>query len=210
MGNIKETKRSSRTWQVSHWGTQQRRPELPTRTFFLVAYIPSISGTLENTWIGHVMLPASLSKTILHDVLEGGARHGQQRKYLMDNVKEWTSLPMSELFTMASCRRKKKKKKRLDEDLCWIVAHVCPTTQSVKGLNWAEISPDMQVIYTRHTSSIEGTFSNMDAPQWHIPLPFQVNSSIQVCKHTSEFFVFNPWQHLFALNTRSDYRSSVA
>ena len=26
--------------------------------------------------------------------------------------------------------------KRLEEDLCYIVLHVPPTTQSVKGLNW--------------------------------------------------------------------------
>ena len=30
---------------------------------------------------------------------------GQQRKNWMDNVKEWTSLPMPELLTMASCQK---------------------------------------------------------------------------------------------------------
>ena len=30
--------------------------------------------------------------------------------------------------------------KGLKEDLCWIVSHVPPTTQSAKGLNWAELS----------------------------------------------------------------------
>ena len=35
--------------------------------------------------------------------LEGGWCHGWQRKCWMDNIKEWTSLPMPEVFTMASC-----------------------------------------------------------------------------------------------------------
>ena len=30
-------------------------------------------------------------------------------------------------------------RKRLEEDLCWVVPHVTPTTQSVKWLNWTEI-----------------------------------------------------------------------
>ena len=30
--------------------------------------------------------------------------------------------------------------KRLEEDLCWIVPHVPPATQSVKGLNWTELN----------------------------------------------------------------------
>ena len=29
--------------------------------------------------------------------------------------------------------------KRLEEDLCWIILHVPPTTQLVKGLNWTEL-----------------------------------------------------------------------
>ena len=39
----------------------------------------------------------------------------------MDNIKEWTSLPVPELLTRASCR------KRLEEDLCRIVHHVPPS-----------------------------------------------------------------------------------
>ena len=34
-----------------------------------------------------------------------GRRRGRQRKCWMDNVKEWTSLPMPELLTMAFCRK---------------------------------------------------------------------------------------------------------
>ena len=51
----------------------------------------------------------------------------RQGRCLMDIIKEWTSLPMPELLTRASCR------KRLEEDLCWIIPHIPRTTQSVKG-----------------------------------------------------------------------------
>ena len=49
-----------------------------------------------------------MPKTILQDILEGGRRRGRQRKW-MDNIKEWTSLPMPELLIMASCRKDWKK-----------------------------------------------------------------------------------------------------
>ena len=45
-----------------------------------------------------------LPKAVLQGTLEGGRRHGRQRKCWMDKVEEWTSLPMPELFTMASRR----------------------------------------------------------------------------------------------------------
>ena len=54
---------------------------------------------------GHVTRHDSLSKTILLDTLEGGRRRGRQRKRWMDNIKEWTYLPMPELLTKASCRK---------------------------------------------------------------------------------------------------------
>ena len=52
----------------------------------------------------------SLSKTILRGTLELEDRrhHGQQG---MDDVKEWTSIPMPELLTVAS-------RKRLEDDFC--------------------------------------------------------------------------------------------
>ncbi len=56
-------------------------------------------------WFGHVTRHNSLSKTILQGTLEGGRRRGRQRKCWMDNIKEWTSLPMPELLTRASCRK---------------------------------------------------------------------------------------------------------
>ena len=42
------------------------------------------------------------------------------------------TLSKPELLTKASC------KERLEEDHCWIVPSVPPTTQSVKELNWTE------------------------------------------------------------------------
>ena len=78
-------------------------------------------------WFGHVTRHDNLSKTILHSTLEGGRRRGRQRKCWMDNIREWTSLPVPELLTM-SCYRKH-----------WISAESSlmfpPTTQSVKRPN---------------------------------------------------------------------------
>ena len=48
---------------------------------------------------------SSLSKTILQCTLEGGWCCGWLRKCWMDNIKEWTYLPMPKLPTMASCRK---------------------------------------------------------------------------------------------------------
>ena len=53
----------------------------------------------------HVTRHDSVSKTILQGCLEGGWCHGWQRKCWMDNIKEWTSLPMPELLTRASCKK---------------------------------------------------------------------------------------------------------
>ena len=78
-------------------------------------------------WFGHIIRYNSLSKTILQGTLEGGRRLGRQRKCWKDNIKEWTSLPMPELLTRASCRKDWRR-----------ISAESPTTQSVKGLNWIE------------------------------------------------------------------------
>ena len=86
-------------------------------------------------WFGHVTRYDSLSKTFLQGTLEDGQRRGRQRKCWTVNIKEWTYLPMSELFTRVSCRKK------LEENICWIVSHVPPTTHWSLGwneLNWTE------------------------------------------------------------------------
>ena len=46
--------------------------------------------------------PRQPLQNALLDTLEVGRRRDQQRKCRMDNIKERTSLPMPELFTMAS------------------------------------------------------------------------------------------------------------
>ena len=46
-----------------------------------------------------------LSKIILQDTLEAWWRHGGRRKCWMDDIREWISLPMPELFTQTSSRK---------------------------------------------------------------------------------------------------------
>ena len=69
-------------------------------------------------WFGHITRHDSLPKTILQGTLEGGRRRGRQRKCWMNNIKEWTSLPMPELLTKASSKK----------DWKTISADVPPTT----------------------------------------------------------------------------------
>ena len=45
----------------------------------------------------------SPSKTVLQGAVERGLCRGRQRKCWMDNIKEWSSLSMPELLTVASC-----------------------------------------------------------------------------------------------------------
>ena len=61
---------------------------------------------------GHVTRHDSLCKTILQGTLEGRRRLGRQRKCWMDNIEEWTSLPMPKTAHDDLPR------KRLEEDLC--------------------------------------------------------------------------------------------
>ena len=60
-------------------------------------------------WFWHVACHSSFSKTMLRVTFEGGRRHGRQRKYWIDNIRERTSLPMPDLLTRASCRKDWKK-----------------------------------------------------------------------------------------------------
>ena len=81
----------------------------------------------------------NLSKTILQGALEGGRRRGRQRKCWMDNVRQWTSLPMPELLTRAFYRKHWKR-----VNLCWTVPHVLPPprlpNRSKAVLNWTELN----------------------------------------------------------------------
>ena len=60
-------------------------------------------------WFRHVTHHDSLSQTILQGILVGGRRRCRQSKCCLDNIKEWTSLPMPELLTRASCRKDRKR-----------------------------------------------------------------------------------------------------
>ena len=70
-------------------------------------------------WFRHV---TGLPETILQGTFEGGRHRDWQRKCGMDNIKEWTSLLMPELFTRASCRKQTNKQtgsgSRLNCPLC--------------------------------------------------------------------------------------------
>ena len=57
-------------------------------------------------WFRHVARRDCVSKNRPWGHLEkvGDRYHDQQRKCCMDNIKKWTSLPMPELLTKASCR----------------------------------------------------------------------------------------------------------
>ena len=52
---------------------------------------------------------AASPKPSFRGTLEGGRRRGRQRKCWMDNIKEWTSLPMPKLLAIASCRKERRR-----------------------------------------------------------------------------------------------------
>ena len=83
----------------------------------------------KRAWFKRVTRHLSLSTTILQGTLVGGRRRGRQRKCWVDSIKEWTSLPVPELLTRASCR---KDWERISAESSLMVP---ATTQSVKGLN---------------------------------------------------------------------------
>ena len=54
---------------------------------------------------GSGMTRTTIAKTIFQGTLQGGRRHGRQRKRRMDNVKELMSLPIPDLLTTAFRRK---------------------------------------------------------------------------------------------------------
>ena len=80
-------------------------------------------------------------KNHLQGTLGGGRHRGQQRKCWIDNNKEWTSLPMPELLTRASCR---KDWRGISAELS-LMPPPSPwqpqTTPLVKKLNWLSLLP---------------------------------------------------------------------
>ena len=83
-------------------------------------------------WFGHVTRHDSFSTTILRGTLEGGRCRGRQRKCWLDNIKEWASLPITELLTMSFCR-KEWKRISTESSVTYPPLHL-QTTQSVKEL----------------------------------------------------------------------------
>ena len=53
----------------------------------------------------------------------------------MDNIKEWTFLPMPELITMASYSKKKKKREKRISSETSLISPNNPVGQGVKGLS---------------------------------------------------------------------------
>ena len=81
-------------------------------------------------WFEHVTRNNSLSEIILQGLLECGRRRGRQMECWVDNVKEWTSLPLPGLLTVAS-RSKRTEENSAESPL---VFSLSPTTRSVKKL----------------------------------------------------------------------------
>ena len=140
------TGHESASWSIC-WGKKKKKSAMEntglktavnknTAIIIISAHqLSSLSKRPKLAWCGHVTCHNSLSKTILQGTLEGGQCRGQQMKCWMDNIKAWTSLPVTELLTMASCRKDWKKifaASSLD--------HVPSTTKSVKGLNWPDLN----------------------------------------------------------------------
>ena len=70
---------------------------------FDTAYHSSRDGNLSGLGMSHATTASP--KTILQDTFEDGPRRGRQRKcWVMDNIKQWTSLPLPDLLTSTSCR----------------------------------------------------------------------------------------------------------
>ena len=84
-------------------------------------------------WFGHVTRHDSLSKPILQGTLDNGRRRVISRGNTGWTVKGWTSLPIAELFTLASGR---KDWKSVSTEMSLIFL---PTIYLVEGLNRIEL-----------------------------------------------------------------------
>ena len=81
---------------------------VPSKVKFLVGPQEPLLATVKRwkfEWLRRVTRHNSLFKTILQGTLDGGQCHSWQRKWWMDNTKEWTSLPLPELVTVTSWRK---------------------------------------------------------------------------------------------------------
>ena len=126
-----ETKCLRKLLRISYWEHKTNK-WLQSKINFLVGPQEHLLATFRRrnfAWFGHVTRhDDSLSKTILQGTLEGGRRRGRQRKCWMDNIREWTSLPMPELLTRTSLQ------KRLEE----VNRPSCPPWQPIRSRDWTE------------------------------------------------------------------------
>ena len=79
-------------------------------------------------WLGNVTSNDSLSKTIHQGTSPWSAEEMLEEQH-----------PRMDTTAHARTAHKGFLQKRLEEDLCWIVLHIPPTTQWVKGLNRTEL-----------------------------------------------------------------------
>ena len=115
----KERKKRIQAFETKCLGNFSASPTLSTRPTTGCGVRSTslwVPGTLLATvkrrklaWVGHVNRHNSLSKTILQGTLEDGRCRSRQKKCRIDNIKQWTSLPMPELLTRALCRKDWKK-----------------------------------------------------------------------------------------------------
>ena len=127
----------------------------------LNSHTTQISSTFWTLWINETCMvwtchkpwqPLQNQPSAVQSTLEGGQCHGQQRKCWINNIKKWTSLPMSEppmpeLPKVASRKKQNKQKKRLNHPSCpsedpishetqlnWICLYLFKSRQSATGL----------------------------------------------------------------------------
>ena len=93
---------------------------------------------------GHVPCHESLSKTILQGTLEGmgDTGIGCTTSMILASEEKATTPQHHRVDIPANARTAHNGllQEILEEDLCWIVPYVSPTTQSVKGLIWTELN----------------------------------------------------------------------
>ena len=87
------------------------------------------------------------SKTIFQGTLEGGQRNDRQRKCWRDEIKNWRSLPVPELLTMASCSTTGWK--RISAKLS-VTSHRRPNqSRDWNKLNWCKTTTTKKKTHTK-------------------------------------------------------------
>ena len=137
-----ETKCLRKLLCISHLGRETNEWMQREIIYLAGAQRPLLKTAIRREFacFGHVTHQDSLSKTILGGTLEEGAkggvggveRRGRQRKCWMNNIKEWTSLPIPELLATAYCG---KDWKRISAES----SRVSPRRHN-RSKNWTELN----------------------------------------------------------------------